>query len=96
MKLNNIENLIDQKPHKYNFEYECGMADYLNLPPIERWITYIATFANPKEGYFPVETINFASEAKNPGFRSSYLSSFSSGKPSSTIRFSISLRVTNL
>ena len=64
MKLNKIENLIDQKPHKYNFEYECGMADYLNLPPIERWITYIATFANPKEGYFPVETINFASEAK--------------------------------
>lgn len=40
------------------------MADYLNLPPIERWITYIAIDADPKEGYFPAETINFESEAK--------------------------------
>lgn len=65
MKLNKIENLIHQsKPHKYNFEYECGMDDYSNLPPIERWITYNATDADPKEGYFPAETINFASEAK--------------------------------
>lgn len=65
MKLDKIENLIDQsKPHKYNFEFECGMDDYSNLPPIERWITYIATFAKPKEGYFPEETINFASEAE--------------------------------
>lgn len=27
MKLDKIENLIDQsKPHKYNFEFECGIV----------------------------------------------------------------------
>ncbi len=28
MKLDKIENLIDQsKPHKYNFEFECGIVN---------------------------------------------------------------------
>ncbi len=65
MKVENIKNLLAQsEPHKYNFEYECGIDDYANLPPVERWITYIAADAEPKKGYFPDATINFASEAK--------------------------------
>ena len=36
---------------------------------------------------------SFASDAKKPGFRSSYFGILSAGKPSSTMRFSMSLRV---
>lgn len=65
MALNSIENLLKKsQPHRYIFEFECDVAEYIALHPIERFFTYIATESNPKVDYFPDETILFAKKSK--------------------------------
>jgi len=65
MELNNIQNLLSEcEPQNYIFEFECGVEAYINLHPIERYFTYIATESDPKVDYFSAEMIAFTQKSK--------------------------------
>lgn len=65
MALNNIENLLNKtQTHRYIFEFECNVAEYIKLQPIERFFTYIASESDPAVDYFPDETVLFAKKSK--------------------------------
>lgn len=43
MAYNNIEDFLKGDPANYNFEFECDVQEYIQLPTFDRYLTYKAT-----------------------------------------------------